>query len=246
MTITEAEVRHIALLTALKTTGALFVLLGVSGLVGFVALLMQARAYAYAAVDAEIESLQALEASLREKAVGVDALRAELPLGTILPVGVPAGKSLSATWVETLPRNWVVCDGSKLDGSHPRRFRQDEVASEYWNESLPDLRDRFLYGTVDVGSVGELGGIDELPQHAHPLPRTTGSIADGGPALGGHRYRTRDDNQGEGNDVHLTVDGGDSSREGQHRHALGGETALNPSVAFVPQHYRVVFIMRIR
>ncbi len=60
--------------------------------------------------------------------------------------------------------------------------------------------------------------------HSHSLPGSTGSVAWSGSNPGADAYYVRDDNQGWGSGVHLAVDGGSSSSEGQHRHDLGGAT----------------------
>lgn len=66
--------------------------------------------------------------------------------------------------------------------------------------------------------------------HTHTLPTNTGSVANSGTDPGGHLYLVRDDNSGWNTGDHLSVAGGSSTGEGQHRHSLGGITG-DPSVS---------------
>ena len=82
--------------------------------------------------------------------------------------------------------------------------------------------------------IGESGGSSTAD-----LPERTGNCSNQGSNPGNKAYKTRDDNQGWGSDVHLRVDGGSSRKEGQHRHNLGG------TVRTIPPFVRLLKIMRV-
>ena len=163
-----------------------------------------------------------------------------------------------------LPLNWRLCDGTKvIDPDSPLR-----------GINLPDMRGRFPRGEyetgLDLASAGaKEGGDDTTPIHGHNLigngghshsfsSANTGDVSNSGSNPGGTTYLARDDNQGWTDNVHLAVDGGDSSKEGQHRHRLEGNLASasshshtvlgNPGIVNgnIPRYVGLHFIIRIK
>lgn len=151
------------------------------------------------------------------------------PIGTILPYnGVK----------ETLPGNWVLCDGSTA--------------------GVPDLRGRFLRMKLPDEPLLAKKGSNVLANHKHYLPVLTGSIANQGSDPGQHAYIAEDDHTPRWRRSHLRNDGGNPT-EGQHRHDLRNYAANHGTteekdgtvidaggVTFTPEYVAVQYIMRVR
>jgi hypothetical protein len=151
-----------------------------------------------------------------------------VPVGAVIDWWRPNGSF-------PVPEGYMICDGRTVN----------DRTSPLYDTTLPNLTEKFVRGVTDVSDIGNTGGTSEhshgidhghsydgwtrraYPEHAHSLPSATGSVYSGGSNPTGHLYRTRDDSEGWGSDVHLRVDGGSSRQEGQHRHALGGDTGRN-------------------
>ncbi len=122
------------------------------------------------------------------------------------------------------PKGYQICDGSQIvDPESPLK-----------GQRVPNLTNRFIRGVTQASQIGQTGGSD-----TSALPASTGSCYRGGSDPGAAPYDVRDDNQGWGTDVHLRVDEGDSTEEGQHRHHLGG------SIAILPSYFGLLKLMRV-
>lgn len=171
-----------------------------------------------------------------------------LSIGTVL---------LWAGSTEALPEGWLLCNGQKVSRSgYPELHRV--IGSVYGNAGdgaefvLPDLTQRFPLGAAGSmpGKPGGSATLPPLPAHVHPLAGLTGPIANGGEASRAPYY-TRDDNQGWSNGVHLRVDGGSSTQEGQHRHELQGDTGASDATSlplqnYLPPYLELHFIIKAR
>lgn len=102
-----------------------------------------------------------------------------------LPVG-----SIVAYSNTTIPKNYMLCDGSSLNRvEYADLFAV--LSTTYGSDNdttfkLPDLRNRFIYGSGD--SLGTVGGeethkltVNEMPEHGHAVTttRTLGYGGDG-------------------------------------------------------------------
>ena len=168
----------------------------------------------------------------------VDGQELSAVISSLADTTVPVGSVLMYFGLpSSLPANWRLCDGSVVV----------DPESVLNGIALPDLRNRFPRGesdgTANIPAVGvSTGGSSDTPAHTHPINSvgshshsvsipshvhstpSTGSVLSGGSNPGGHSYSVRDDNQGWGSSTHLSVSGGSSSQEGQHRHSSGGST----------------------
>jgi hypothetical protein len=141
-----------------------------------------------------------------------------VPIGTI----IDWWRDEDAPIVQPFPTGYQVCDGSEI---------KDGILK---GQRTPNLRSMFIRGVTAADQIGQTGGSEVTA-----LPESTGSCYDGGSDPGKHPYKVRDDNQGWDSDIHLRVDDGDSEKEGQHRHRLGG------TVPILPPFYSLLKLMRI-
>jgi hypothetical protein len=174
-----------------------------------------------------------------------------VPVGAVLDWWRPKGSTVA------VPSGFQICDGSMIV----------DKASPYVNQYTPDLTNEFIRG-VTLSAIGTFGGNDSTQpgayvwsagSHSHALPSFTGGVYDGGDDPGAAPYYARDDNKHNGqywsSDVHISIDAGTSTQEGQHRHGLGGNTvdagshnhsvSIDP-VSTVPAYCGLLKIMRIR
>jgi len=143
-----------------------------------------------------------------------------VPIGTI----IDWWRDENAPVVQPEPTGYQVCDGSEI--------RDDK--SPLKGQRVPNLTNLFIRGVTKPDLIGSTGGSE-----TSPLPAMTGSCYLGGSDPGAQAYNTRDDNQGWGSNVHLRVDGGSSTEEGQHRHHMGG------LVFIIPPYLGLLKLMRV-
>jgi hypothetical protein len=197
----------------------------------------------------------ALAANSREKPakglVGrVEALeRIELPVGGILPCYLTGDDEAI---YQVLPREWVLCDGKRLDEAHPRRFQESDVAPHLWKAATPDLAGRFPRGVSGDQKVGSVGGDDLLPDHSHDMPAHTGRVSErkDDPTLEpdgkAHGMWLRDNGEFAVRQFKLDRDFSNNSN-GNHSHFLPATKSVSgtrPSI--VPRYTAVRFVMRIK
>jgi len=149
-----------------------------------------------------------------------------------------------------VPRNWIICDGQRLDGSHPRGLAQREVDPAFWGLLLPNLTERVPRGIgLSDTELARPGGTDRLTlaAHQHAVQGLSGSVANSGGDPGRHAYLARDDHRGWGG-FHLRNDGDPNGSEGQHRHDIdftsGGAGQIDASI--IPSYLPLVFLIRIK
>jgi|GEM_PF-3206608 len=173
--------------------------------------------------------------------------------GLISPFSHPSIKNGVDVYT-LIPRGWVVCDGKRIDESHPRKFREDEVAPEFWKTESPDLRHKFIRGVGAEGTIDIEDGKDAISvKHTHGVGgRTGGARADVGAKGRGGAW---DDNTGGGGRL---VAASNNNQEGNHVHDsynLGTNSISYPGalpkadqllLPTVPKHRTVIFLMRIK
>ncbi len=197
-------------------------------------------------------------------AVGTSTKGADLQVyGSISGPGtVPVGAVLDwwrpPTSTIDVPSGFQIYDSTKIV----------DQANPYYNQVTPNLTNEFIRGVTTLANIGTVGGnnvawpnayVSINGAHSHSLPANTGANYFGGDDPGAILYYARDDNKHDGSywsyDVHLAVDAGSSTEEGQHRHSLGGLTyeigdhshsVTIDAVPTVPQYYGLLKIMRIR
>ena len=219
------------------------------------------------------EELKTLVNNLQARKQELAEWDKQFPVGTILPVVIEGSDEKVYA---AIPRNWALCDGSRIDGSHKRGYKKEEVDDQFWNNTVPDLKKRYLRGWNGVEKIGAAGGDDSVPKHEtqkdghhshavndhkHGLPGLTGSIAATGDNPGKHKYLVLDDNEGWRLENHMTTEAKNGGSEGQHRHDLGGKTVSTDAfstkddgdhahvvapVPFAPSYVAVRHIIRIR
>lgn len=141
-----------------------------------------------------------------------------VPIGTI----IDWWRDEDAPIVQPFPTGYQVCDGSPITEGILK------------GQKTPSLQFKFIRGVTKADEIGTFGGAENAA-----LPDATESCYDLGSDPGKHAYKVRDDNKGWGSNVHLAVDDGDSTQEGQHRHRLGG------IVPTLPPYYGLLKLMRI-
>lgn len=90
------------------------------------------------------------------------------------------------TWagtIATIPDKWLLCDGALLDvDDYPDlRAALDIPFDDNTFLTVPDLRDRFIYGMGTGSTLGATGGaatvalaINEIPAHVHTVSKGNG------------------------------------------------------------------------
>lgn len=144
----------------------------------------------------------------------------QFPVGSIIPVGL---KTNETRLYEILPRNWVLCDGKKINENHPRQFKSEEVSTQFWNTTVPNLNDRFLRGTTNLDTVGEEVGTNT---HSHQVSVSGGT---GGPSELAH-----------GKDKPNEEQFGNS----RHTHNVTA-TGTASEVEYIPPSIKVFYIIKI-
>jgi microcystin-dependent protein len=97
--------------------------------------------------------------------------------------GTPVGTIVAwAGVVSTIPAKWQICGGHLLDvDDYPElRAALDTPFDDNTFLTVPDLRDRFIYG-MGTGTLGATGGaatvalaINEIPAHDHVIGTSSG------------------------------------------------------------------------
>jgi microcystin-dependent protein len=86
--------------------------------------------------------------------------------------------------IASIPEKWQICDGHLLDVDDYPELRDvlDIPFDDNTFLTIPDLRDRFIYGMGTGSSMGGTGGaetvalaINELPAHTHAIPSADGT-----------------------------------------------------------------------
>ena len=197
------------------------------------------------------------------------------PIGSIITWYFPDISGLEAIY-KVLPSNWVLCDGSVLDGSHFRKLKANDVSQALLGKRVPDLTGRFVRGAGTAALDLTPMGAEATPlrdertqsagthQHQFPQATVTGWIEDAevSQADGNRAYRCWDDNKNNGGHSsakkHLAVDAyeGDDTPEGQHRHTLSPASSTPsgdhfhqftvPSLPTIPPCIGLWFIIRIK
>lgn len=91
---------------------------------------------------------------------------------------VPIGAITAFVGLNTaIPDKWLLCDGDLYVGTdYPDLYAvlDDIFKDAFGNFTVPDMQDRFLYGSGISDAVGTLGGanqhiltVDEIPAHTH-------------------------------------------------------------------------------
>lgn len=97
------------------------------------------------------------------------------PVGTILAY---------AGTIASIPAKWQICDGHLLDVDDYPDLRAvlDTPFDDNTFLTVPDLRDKFIYGANSNSELGLTGGaatvalaINELPAHTHTIPSSDGT-----------------------------------------------------------------------
>jgi hypothetical protein len=143
-----------------------------------------------------------------------------VPIGTI----IDWWRDENAPTVQPEPAGYQICDGSEIR----------DAKSPLLGQRVPNLSNLFIRGVTQASLIGQKGGSETAA-----LPASTGSCYRGGTDPGAHSYDARDDNQGWGTGVHLRVDDGSSTEEGQHRHSLGGR------ITVLPPYFGLLKMMRV-
>jgi hypothetical protein len=183
--------------------------------------------------------------------------------------GPPVGTVVAyAGDASSMSRDWLLCDGRALSKSEFAELFNNlntqygtgidpKTNQRTGDFNLPKLQGRFVRSRDEQAKLGQTGGSDEIPEldipsHRHGLPTYTGFVAKNPTGPGNQGYNVKDDHQGYGNSVHLTVEGGPSVQEGQHSHELGGKTEgpdnplKTPKTSFRPSYIDLDFYIKAR
>lgn len=157
------------------------------------------------------------------------------PAGTVYdsdPIG-----AVKAFAGPTIPTNWMLADGRSLSnaaGQYPELFAAIGYAygGSGANFNLPDLRNKFIYGSADPrpvaagGDLGATGGaathtliISEMPSHSH-------NTGPGGVATSGASNRGGSTNTGGGAHRHLMGSPSNFGSVGPFAASIGSTAAL--------------------
>jgi microcystin-dependent protein len=103
---------------------------------------------------------------------------------SVMPDFTPVGSIVAwAGTIATIPEKWQICDGHLLsvDDYPDLRAALDIPFDDNVFLTVPDLRDRFIYGMGTGSTLGATGGaatvalaINELPAHAHTVSKGNG------------------------------------------------------------------------
>jgi microcystin-dependent protein len=172
------------------------------------------------AVTGKVASAQQADTATKlETARNINGVAFDGTKDIAITTGVPVGFiGLWSGSINTIPENWVLCNGEN---------------------NTPDLRDRFVLGAGKSYSVGTAGGepthtltVDEMPSHNHPIGwyQASGSRDDGSTAGGGGVVTEKIDegwNNGSSGDIKVEVNGGSQAHNN------------------MPPYYALAYVMRI-
>lgn len=117
---------------------------------------------------------------------------------------LPVGSIVAYSGI-VIPKNYMLCDGSALNKEeYPDLYKV--LGGTYGSDDtifrLPDLRNKFIYGTQN--NIGEVGGeethtltVDEMPSHSHSIKDTLNMTQPAGEERaivvgGGSKYSSAD------------------------------------------------------
>lgn len=218
-------------------------------------------------VCAHIASATEPDCALMVDELGNAAFSGDVRIKGELVRSVPIGTVLDWYRPDTsfsLPSNFAICNGATIT----------DPESPYYNKAVPNLLNRFIRGVTHVNNIGSSGGGKDLGEgaepgkpfttsgsgsHSHTLSGTTGSVSNVNNSSGTtSNYYVRDDSSGWTQNAHIAVDtGGNSAREGQHKHTLQGSTdsvsnhthtvkVLISAEEMMPSYYGLLKIIRIK
>lgn len=151
-------------------------------------------------------------------------------MSAAMPDFMPVGSIVAwAGTIATIPEKWHICDGTLLDvDDYPDlRAALDTPFDNNVNLTVPDLRDRFIYGMGTGSTLGATGGaatvalaINELPAHTHTVGMRNVSAGAGA----------------------LPVRAGGSAAEGNATTSSVGSGAAHQNL---PPYMRLFYIMKV-